>query len=831
MEKLNTFMKDYWIIIILVLLLIIIVNSTTVENMVCDLNRPTDNYISSDLNHLIKNLELEPKHVKKLESLFDTTKFPQNGYNKDNKSMSNFMKTNDLLSRKEDFLRAVNIVLNNNRVWDGANEYKVTLNSKVSQIRHIWLLDKLLTDLNCVLSKKQVDSIKDEVKNIMKDKAMKLCNQQELVDYCATVSRNPKMAALYKSSILSEEKEMKKGNMKETTGNGKIRNFKLVSLKKSIANFGEGYYREPLNSTLKELLGQFEEKYSRKIDRYDRDDLRRLTLLYVPVLKVVVDKKLSVGKCSAQEKNQINTDYKNHQELFYLLKHQYKLISIYDLINNSMEKDQDKELAYKCCVDSKNSSNMCFDFGEKNKSYPIIYGFNKYGYAKNKPCMIETKKEVFDMQTKSLEVRMSSNKYWSSISEGVKTKFYINLANLINYFISQKIDSTIKNLGVSSILNKTGNQNMNLMLPEKLDTVEVIVDTIIDDNTKKSIDSIQLASSTSTIMKLANQNGLTEADFDFKSMYVKQNQAAVNKVKFAVLKLIELRRLLQVFKANESAINITIAKLLAISPTTDNYYNILLKGGVQPRFHQNVINHLYKMLVDVKLIKLEPINLSSKPSDSIKYIEKLFPTSKDMDVCSNFKNVLIALRTKRKITPSEYVKYSEDLKKFCDSKDGSIDQDKPILYMDEFGKMIEVTIKNIIDYKDKRVFVIATVNKDGDLEIVNYDLDMKHVKYSGVIFNNNRLILRPGVKKVGDLVDVTSIKLDLNDNKVFIPTKVIIDRETNEEVMDETTELEDKVYGRVQQVLGNTLLDTEITDRNKNLLNMIDNYFEFSEEK
>jgi len=116
MEKLNDFIKKYGLIIFLGIIFIIILSRNIKENMVCDLNRPQDNYISTQLNHLIKNLELEPKNINILKSLFDTSKFPQNGYNKDNKSMDSFIKTNGIKSRKEDFLRAVNIILNNNRM-------------------------------------------------------------------------------------------------------------------------------------------------------------------------------------------------------------------------------------------------------------------------------------------------------------------------------------------------------------------------------------------------------------------------------------------------------------------------------------------------------------------------------------------------------------------------------------------------------------------------------------------------------------------------------------------------------------------------------------------
>ena len=100
MEKLNDFIKKYGLIIFLVTVFIIMISRNTIENMICDLGRPQDNYISSNLNHLIKKLELEPKQVNILNALFDTSKFPQNGYNKDNKSMDNFYinKTNDIIT-------------------------------------------------------------------------------------------------------------------------------------------------------------------------------------------------------------------------------------------------------------------------------------------------------------------------------------------------------------------------------------------------------------------------------------------------------------------------------------------------------------------------------------------------------------------------------------------------------------------------------------------------------------------------------------------------------------------------------------------------------------
>ena len=72
--------------------------------------------------------------------------------------------------------------------------------------------------------------------------------------------------------------------------------------------------------------------------------------------------------------------------------------------------------------------------------------------------------------------------------------------------------------------------------------------------------------------------------------------------------------------------------MLAISPTSHNYYDILLRGGIQPRFHKNIIDYLYKILIDIKLIKLEPMSLGSKPYEVIKYIEKNADKLKDTKI-------------------------------------------------------------------------------------------------------------------------------------------------------------------------------------------------------
>lgn len=747
-----------------------------VENMTCDIDRPKDTYISTKLNHLIKDLNLDNDNIKLLYSVFDSNNFKQNGYNNDNISINKFLNINETTNMKETFIIAINIILNNNRVWDNINEYKITYNDSIAHVRHIWLLDILLSDLYCNLS---LIGIKDNIKNIMNDRAIKLCNQQELINYCISETTV--------DEFYEEENDMFK--------NKPNINFKLISLEESINNFGEGYYIEPLNTILISLLKYFEKTYLRKLDNFDREDIKKLTLLYIPIIKVVINKKINSSSES------IDIIFENHKELFYLLKHQYKLISIYNMINSIVVESEDRELAYKCCADTLNKNSMCYNFKKPPKTDPIIYGFNEYGYAKNTSCTLETKKNIFNLQKKPLEVRLSTNKNWLTLSNNIKQKFYINLSNLLNYFIEYKLDSSIQNKNISFLLNKTKNINMNQVFPDNLNTVKINIDTIIDNNTKKVIESLQLASNINTIMKLANNNNLSDNNFDFKNMYIVDNTDSINKVKFAVIKLIELRRLFIVFKANKNTINHLISKVLAISPTNYNYHTLLLNGGIQPRFHKNIIDYMYKMLLDIKLIKVEPITLESKPYEVIKYIEKIFPSSKDMNVCNNYKYILSALRTDRKITPNEYIKYSEKLTALCDNSSYTTSTDKPILYIDEFGKTVEISIQNMLDHMNKNIFVMTTINKDGNVEIVNYDTIEKNIKYSGILIIDYKLVTKQNVEQnveqLNNKVDIISVKLDENNNKIFIPTKISMDTNINinstDTILDESKDLSDLI--------------------------------------
>lgn len=820
MEKINIFIKKYGAMIIVLLFIFFYYAKygTIKETMICDLERPYNNYFFKNQQHLIEDYNFREKELTLLKTLFDKNTFLKNGYDSDNKSLSEFLKLNNIDGKKDDFIEAVNKLLDDNRYFDNKNNYDISLDSKLSQIRHIWLRDKLVSDLACVLSLDELEEMSSKLKMILIDTPIRLCSQSELVNYCSKLSSNIEIGNLNNDILKDEEDNLINGIMSENTNNTVVsKNFKLVSLKDSVEKFGNGYYPEPFNTILLDLISQFEQKYSRKYDNFDRNDLTKLVLIYVPTLEKIIDTNANTP-LNSPDKKKAQLDLDINKEMFYFLKHQYKLISIYTLINTRLDDKKEKELAYKCCVNSGDNSNMCYDFGKEQKdSQPVVYGFNDYGYVKDTPCSPESKKELFELQNKTLEIRLLEFKPWNNLSTNIKNRFYKNFKDLLNYFLKTKIndETNINKLSIIYLLGLLKNQNIDLILPDKFEIVE---NKLNSDNTKvkQIIDTIQISNSFATIKKLVESFGITETYFNFSSL-----ANNIKKLRFAAIKILEIKSLLDTYNPNKSSVELAISRMLALTPTDFKYYDILLKTGISPRYHDDILNNFSKILSDIRLLKVNTITLSKKPKNTITYLEKLFPEGKDMDICSIYKPVLQRLRSTRKITPIEYIYYKGNFSEFCDNRDSLISKDKPILFKDKSGKIVEIYKKNINDVNGKKVTIFTTPNSNNELEIVNLS-DDNRVEYTGLLFRNNEIVSIEPYDK--DYISVNTITTD--DNKNFtvgqanVPLNQYLDEETlnNDEVLSSYS---------AKEVLDGTTLNTTINDSNKNIVNMINNYFDF----
>merc|ERR1711871_27962 len=185
---------------------------------------------------------------------------------------------------------------------------------------------------------------------------------------------------------------------------------------------------------------------------------------------------------------------------------------------------------------------------------------------------------------KSLDARLSENSFWNSIPSGVKKKFYSNFTELLNYFLVKKLNKkfNLSKASIITLLGKFKEQNMELILPDKLDTVGNDYSLPYDEENEedKVIDTINLSTAFSTIKKLAEQIGIDEQHFNLASL-----GENIPKLKFAVINLIKIRSLLLSYRANEGSVNKTIVRMLALVPSDYNYYQIMIKGGIPIRNH------------------------------------------------------------------------------------------------------------------------------------------------------------------------------------------------------------------------------------------------------
>lgn len=770
MNKIFEFLDQNGTIVLITLLIFFFMrNKGTYENMKCDFDRPRFNYFFTKNKHIIEKYNLK-ENVNLVKSILNFNP-NKNSFKQDNKkTISEFLKINEFKGDQSNFMSAIIELLNSNRIWNDEENYTVNANTKISEVRHIWLFDKLLTDLKCGIESK--DLIK-KVKKILDDKPLKMCDENELIKYCTLIGTKPKIGKLNTKKLEDEYNSLIKGEMDETKGKV-LKKFKLVSLKENVTKFGEGYYEKELDKILSSLITQFENKFSRKYNKLDRNDLVKLVLLYVPTLQKKINVNLATSKNNANKK-EIQLDLNRNRRLFYLLKHQYKLISIYNLINFHIKDEKKRESAYRCCSNS-NSKGKCYDFDKGTKSTVQLFGFDRYGYVKDSKCTPESNKKAFDNQRKTFNLLLNEHPIFNSSGNNVKIQFYKNLRDLLNYFTDKKINIDIGKSSVANLLVLLKDIDIKTVLPEKLKTVTASK-YAMNSNVKKILNSIQLANSAATILKLSNDNGLGR--FNFLTF-----GEDMDKIKFAASKLIELQDLLIGHRANPGKVTETMLKMLALERTKNDYYKILLDGGILMRHHDRVMDQFYKFLNKIKSVNVSKISLSAIPYKTITYSGVVFPYVKDMDVCKIYSPILENLRKSRQINPNEFLDFKNSISQICYNRKSFVNKNKPLLYKDSKGRIREVMKKQIINNKGKKVTILVQKIKN-NLEVVNISNNV--IKKTGLIVKGNKILDKKDAGKSGKSVKISIIGEEGTTSKTSITIDKNIVKDESKKIQQEST--------------------------------------------
>ena len=381
------------------------------------------------------------------------------------------------------------------------------------------------------------------------------------------------------------------------------------------------------------------------------------------------------------------------------------------MINQNVTNDKDRELAYKCCVDSIDD-NRCFNFENIGEPYnPIVFGFDEFGYSNIRNCSFNKTNEE-NINNNILKEELDGNKIWTKLNKNVKANFYESLRALLNLSISNKLDEDIKKMKVSSINMITKQRKIKDLFTS---TIEIDKNYIEEENSNDVIDSINSSSTYYAINKILNENNLSENDFNLISV-----STSTDKLKMIAIKLIEIKNLLLTYNAHNKNINFTISNILGVSNNNDTFHKILLDVGMIDRYHDMFMKNLIKILVTVNDIEIEKtVNiLEQRPKNVIKYKNVFFPSNKNQDVCRNFNFILNNLRDSRKITIKEFSDYKKILSKYCKRRAIYLSDNKVLLYKDSDGKLLELYKFRTVNKFGKTIDILFA-NLDGKKQIIN----------------------------------------------------------------------------------------------------------------
>ena len=111
------------------------------------------------------------------------------------------------------------------------------------------------------------------------------------------------------------------------------------------------------NPILLKLFIKFKNKYNKEYDNFSTDDLVKLVIIFIKDLRRIV-KKLKIKKVgkTKQEKKRIKRKRRRiirsfipKRDIFYQLKHQYKILKVYLLFESLIKDENEKKLAFQCC--------------------------------------------------------------------------------------------------------------------------------------------------------------------------------------------------------------------------------------------------------------------------------------------------------------------------------------------------------------------------------------------------------------------------------------------------------------------------------------------------
>tara|TARA_E500000178_G_C17031439_1_gene760788 strand:- start:2020 stop:4245 length:2226 start_codon:yes stop_codon:yes gene_type:complete len=709
-------------------------NNGIIENMSCVFDKKTEERLRNSFlwdqeyednydYRFSKNKKLTLKDINKLKNILKR----RSTFSNDNKKIKDIFdepkKVVFYIEEMIDFL-----------LIDDSKEYKEKIdeNTTINLIIHLLLILRLRRIFNCKNLQKLGDDnpiISNKIASLLSKNIVRLCTEEDLKSFCESFKPSFKVKELDKELVLKEMEAFTNNQYLEDDTREVVdhyedydRSFGVFSIKDSIDNFGVGYYNDTiLDNLLKVILKKFEDQYKLKYDKYDLEHLSELCVIFLKDIHKVLDELHKVDDSNLVKKYELQIKYNPMRELFYNLKFHYKILSIYYLINKTITNEKDRIQAYKCCG---NGNGQCFNFTKNRKDEtPVVFGTNEYGFRKDSKCHPSSMAHVKKRQNTLLKTIMDEEEIiWKKLDDNTKNLYIEYLDDIVNYVSNNlpSIDDKSKPKTLIYFMEKLKKMDKLKIetifiseLRSNLIPITLNVNNFITDETKNVILLIEESKSYNKIIRLINDinpgEGLNK-NFDFVSL---EN---LTLIKFSVIKLLEINSLFIHLNANKNLSMMFLKMILNLVDTDLNYFAILKKVGILPRNIGFFLEKFSEILKDNKYIKISknPIMFSSKPKESITYntneikkvvgnentnLKNIFP-AKEEDVCEVFKPILYILRSQKKITPEEYIKYKNLIGDECFKRYEIFDPNEKKIQPftsveDDYNKMID-TINNYI---------------------------------------------------------------------------------------------------------------------------------------
>jgi hypothetical protein len=475
-----------------------------------------------------------------------------------------------------------------------------------------------------------------------------------------------------------------------------IKYMDIYSLSEYLKNFNVKSFGSILEKNMMILMTKFKKNNNTDFNIFIKKDFGKLVGILVGDIKMVVNK--IVDEDDFSKLKPFVNEFNNLQKIFYLLKHNYRLLLTYELINNKIKNDDEKLQAQLCC--SKTSEKSCFNFSANPKnSSALLYGFDELGYVKNVKCIKENEASKVLHREQNMRIdELFNNKYaaWRNLSNENKSKIYSNLINLLKIFgiNLNRWDINDKIINIRLKLEKQ-KYKLNMSdfelkkIPYKLGNIHLKF-KVNNNNYNNMVNRIKTSDNVDKLNEILKLLGYSKDHIIFN------NNVELTYAKNITETLVFIN---EVFKNFESNNPIAVGKLFGIIKTPESFSQIMRNTTILHRYHQTVVDFVIKIITDKKFAIIRSYTMNSLPETTIKYLQSK-PSSSDLNFCNVHEEFLLQLRKDRSITNDEFNKYLQQSYLYCNPNKVNIKDMKSITIPKSIKKGLSIVERKYKSYNE-----------------------------------------------------------------------------------------------------------------------------------